>query len=110
MNAERPGIRNPKTRTLWLLIPSLLLITILIFDLLPVLRGNDEWRWPLRGPEPPARLLLSIITLGLYVCLGERWLRGFEREMISRRYERWFLLFVTLAAPLLLRPAGPASH
>lgn len=72
-----------------------------VFDWLPVLRGNDEWRWPLRGPESPARLLLPIAALGLYVFLGARWLRGFEREMISRRYERWFLWFVTLAAPLL---------
>ena len=101
MDADRSGIQNPKSRILWLLIPSLLLIAALIFDVLPVLRGNDEWRWPLRGPESPERLLLPIIVLGLYVFLSTRWLRGFDREWISRRYERWFLVFVTLAAPLL---------
>ena len=101
MNADRDRTQNPKSRTLWLLVPSLLLLAVLIFDLLPVLRGNDEWRWPLRGPESPERLFLPIIALGLYVFLGARWLRGFDREVISRRYERWFLLFVTLAAPLL---------
>ncbi len=101
MNADQSRTQNPKSRILWLLVPSLLLIAALVFDLLPVLRGNDEWRWPLRGPESPARLLVPIVTLGLYVFLGARWLRGFDREVISRRYERWFLLFVTLAAPLL---------
>ncbi len=101
MNIDRSEVRNPISRTLWLLIPSLLLLAVLIFDLLPVLRGNDEWRWPLRGPESLARLLLPIITLGLYVLLGARWLRGFDREAVSRRYERWFLSFVTLATPLL---------
>lgn len=101
MNADHSGIQNLKSRILWLLIPSLLLIAVLLFDLLPVLRGNDEWRWPLRGPESPARLLVPIIALGIYVMLSVLWLRGFEREVVSRRYERWFLLFVTLAAPLL---------
>src|SRR5512139_858621 len=101
MNADHSGIRNPKSRDLWLLIPALLLIAVLMLDLLPVLRGNDEWRWPLRGPESPARLLIPIIALSLYVFLGARWLSGFERGVISRRYERWFLLFVILAAPLL---------
>ncbi len=101
MNTHRPKIQNPKSRILWLLVPSLLLLAVLLFDLVPLLRGNDEWRWPLRGTESPARLLLPLLALGLYVLLGARWLRGFDREAVSRRYERWFLVFVTLAAPLL---------
>jgi hypothetical protein len=101
MNAERSGRQHPKSRILWLLIPALLLLAVLLFDLLPVLRGNDEWRWPLREPQTAARLLLPIITLSLYVILSARWLRGFDREAVSRRYERWFLFFVTLTAPLL---------
>ncbi len=101
MNSDQSKIQNSKSKILWLLIPSLLLIAILAFDLLPILRGNDEWRWPLRGLESPARLIVPIVTLGLYVFLCALWLKNFERGETSRRYERWFLLFVTLAAPLL---------
>ena len=101
MNTDQSEIQNPKSKILWLGIPSLVLIAVLAFDLLPVLRGNDEWRWPLRGLESPARLLVPIVTLGLYVLLCALWLKNFERGATSRRYERWFLLFVTLAAPLL---------
>jgi hypothetical protein len=101
MNADRSEIKNRKSAILWLIMPSLLLIIALGFDLLPILRGNDEWRWPLRGLESPARLLVPIVTLGLYVFLCALWLKRFERGETSHRYERWFLLFVTLAAPLL---------
>lgn len=100
MNADRSKIRSPKSKILWLVVPSLLLIAVLAFDLLPVLRGNDEWRWPLRMLESPARLLVPIVTLGLYVFLCAQWLKNFERGETSRRYERWFLLCITLAAPL----------
>ena len=106
MNADQSEIKNQKSAILWLVIPSLLLIIALGFDLLPILRGNDEWRWPLRGLESPARLLVPIVTLGLYVFLCALWLRHFERGATSRRHERWFLLFVTLAAPLLQLVTG----
>jgi hypothetical protein len=101
MNADQSKIKNQKSAILWLVVPSLLLIAVLAFDLLPVLRGNDEWRWPLRGLESPTRLLVPIVTLGLYVFLCVQWLKHFERGETSRRRERWFLLFITLAAPLL---------
>jgi len=101
MNADRSKIQNPKSKILWLLIPSLLLIVVLLFDLLPVLRGNDEWRWPLRVLESPARLLIPIVALSFYVFLCALWLKNFERGEASRRHERWFLVFVTLAAPLI---------
>jgi hypothetical protein len=101
MNTDPAKIQNPKSKTLWLVVPSVRLIIALLFDLLPILRGNDEWRWPLRSYEATARLLIPIVVLGLYVLLGAYWLKGFEREAIARRYERWFLLFVTIAAPVL---------
>lgn len=101
MNADQSKIQNPKSRILWLIVPSLLLIVALAFDLLPILRGNDEWRWPLRPIEAGARLLVPIAILGLYVLLSTRWLQGFEHESVSRRYERWFLLFVIVAVPVL---------
>jgi hypothetical protein len=101
MNADQSEIRNQKSALLWLIIPSVLLIAPLAFDLLPILRGNDEWRWPLRGLESPARLLVPIVTLGLYVFLCALWLKRFERGEPSRRREGGFLLFVIIAAPLL---------
>jgi hypothetical protein len=100
MNVDQSEIKSQKSAILWLVIPSVLLIIALGFDLLPVLRGNDEWRWPLRPIEATARLLVPIVTLGLYVFLCALWLRRFERGA-SRRHKRWFLLSVTLAAPLL---------
>jgi hypothetical protein len=101
MNTDQSEIRNQKSTFLWLAIPALLLIAVLAFDVVPLLRGNDEWRWPLRPIELTARVLVSIVTLGLYVLLSARWLQGFEREVVSRRYERWFLVFVILAAPII---------
>jgi hypothetical protein len=91
----------PVSAILWLLIPSLLLIAVLVLDLLPMLRGNDEWRWPLRAIEFTARVFIPVATLGLYVVLSARWLKGFERESVSRRCERWFVLFVITAAPII---------
>ena len=101
MNADHPTNRRQKSATLWLLIPSLVLIAVLLFDLLPVLRGNAEWRWPLRALEPSARILIPIVILSLYVLASIRWLKGFEREAITPRFERLCLLFITLAAPLI---------
>jgi hypothetical protein len=101
MNTDQSAIRNQRSAIGWLVIPALLLSAIVLFDLLPVLRGNDEWRWPLRSIEVTARLLIPLVTLGLYVLFSAFWLQGFARESVSRRYERWFLLFVILAAPIV---------
>jgi len=100
MNTDQSKLSSQKSALLWLIIPSLVLIAALAFDLLPVLRGNDEWRWPLRSIEATARLLVPIVTLGLYVLLGALWLRGYARESVSRRYERCTLLFIIVAAPI----------
>lgn len=100
MNTDQSKVQNLKPKILWLLIPSLVLIAVLAFDLLPVLRGNDEWRWPLRPIEVTGRVLIPIITLGLYVFLAARWLKRFAGE-ISRRSERWFVLYVVLAPPII---------
>ena len=86
---------------LWLAIPSLLVIAALWFDGLPWLRGNDEWRWPLRTTITPDRLVVAIGALALYVLIAAGWLRRFDRPTASRRNERLFLLFLTLAAPLI---------
>ena len=100
MNMDQSRIHNPKSKILWLVIPSLVLLVVLAFDLLPLLRGNDEWLWPLRPFETTLRFLIPIVTLGLYVVFAARWLKCFEKD-VSRRVERWFLLYVILAAPLI---------
>jgi len=99
MNTDQSKIQ--KSKILWLIIPALLLIAVLTLDLLPMLRGNDEWRWPLRPIELTARLLIPIATLSLYVFLSAWWLKHFARGETSRRQERWFLLFITLAVPVI---------
>ena len=86
---------------LWLVIPALLISAAVWFDWLPWLRGNSEWQWPLRSIDATARWLIPIVTLGLYVLIGTRWLRGFERDAVPRHYARWFLIFITFAAPII---------
>ncbi|MFN8598614.1 MAG: hypothetical protein U0559_20815, partial [Anaerolineae bacterium] len=98
------SIRHQKSdlkNTVWLVVPSLLITAALWFDWLPWLRGNAEWQWPLRSIDVTARVLIPIVTLGLYVLIGARWLHGFERDALPRRYTRWFLIFVTLATPII---------
>ena len=100
MNADQSETGNQKSALRWLVLPSLLLIAVLALDRLPLLRGNDEWRWPLRQIELTVRLLIPIIFLSFYVLAAVFWLKQFERG-VSRRTERWFLLFVIVAAPVL---------
>ena len=97
-------IRNQKSTiktSLWLAIPSLLICAALWFDWLPWLRGNSEWQWPLRSDVDLARLSVPLITLLIYVVSGARWLRVFDRAEVPRTIERVFLLFLTLAAPVI---------
>lgn len=93
-------------RFLWLLIvPSLLFVILIWFDVFPWLRGPTEWRWNLRLPDQPAvYVLLPIAGLVLYVCVCVRWLSTFEAAPTRSRWRstEWrLLLFLTLAAPLI---------
>ncbi len=103
-------MRDPSTRLragplAWLLtIPTLLFVVAIWLDLTPWLRGPDEWRWPLRLLELPAgRIVLPVLFLGLYVGLCHRWLRAFDKltHPAPVSMERGFLIFLTLAAPLI---------
>jgi hypothetical protein len=97
-------IRNPQSsirNLLWLAIPSLLLIAALWFDWLPFLRGNAEWQWPLRATLDLTRVGVPLIALACYVALAAGGLRVLDRAGAARKNERLFLLFLTLAAPLL---------
>jgi hypothetical protein len=94
---QRSAIHN----LLWLAIPSLLVIAALWFDWLPWLRGNVEWQWPLRTPVDLTRAIVPLIALAGYVALAAWWLRAFDRATVSRKKERIFRLFLTVAAPLI---------
>lgn len=94
---QRSEIRN----LLWLVIPTLLFILALWLDLFPFLRGPEEWRWPLRPIEAPLCVIVPFITLTLYTVVCARWLRIFDQDRPSHKSEYGFLLFITLAAPLI---------
>jgi hypothetical protein len=100
MNTDHPTSRSQKSAIFWLIIPALLLIAVLAFDLVPDLRGNDEWRWPLRSIELTVRFLIPIVTLSLYVFLSAWWLQRFQRA-VTRRSEVTLVLFVIVAAPII---------
>jgi hypothetical protein len=101
MSTNQSKIKNPKPIIYGLFVFSLVFMVALLFDLIPLLRGNDEWRWPLRSLAVTARLLIPMGTLGLYVLLSAWWLRRLEREPVTRRAERWLIFFVIVAAPLV---------
>lgn len=88
-------IQNPKSKILWLVIPALIFVIAAWFDLSPYLRGPDEWRWTLRSIQSPERLLVPIAVLGLYVLISASWL---NRSAFSAKK---FLIFVTIAAPII---------
>ena len=94
-------------RGLWLLILIPLLFVVAIwFDLIPLLRGPDEWRWTLRLLQVPLiRVSIPVIVLAVYALLCARWLTAFNRTgqstRPSLRTERGFLIFLTFAAPLI---------
>ena len=84
-------------REWWLLIPTLLFVLAVGLDLTPLLRGPDEWRWTLRPYELSTRWLVPVLALALYTLVCARWLSSFKPSAGERR----FLLFLTLAAPLI---------
>ncbi|HEY4720226.1 MAG TPA: hypothetical protein VII92_00150, partial [Anaerolineae bacterium] len=81
---------------MWLVVPTLLFVITVWFDLTPWLRGPDEWRWTLRPITSPERMIIPLIVLALYVIVCVRWL-GRSQKIPSTR----FLIFVTLAAPII---------
>ncbi|HET7090057.1 MAG TPA: hypothetical protein VFL17_15580, partial [Anaerolineae bacterium] len=93
----------PDRRLLVLIaVATLSIAAAMWLDLTPLLRGPDEWRWPLRVAQPGGRLVLPIVLLGVYVLACNRWLsRWDEAQQPRRSVERSFLAFLTLAAPLI---------
>jgi len=73
-------------------------------DAIPLLRGPDEWRWALHVLTLPVwRMLLPLVFLALYALAAARWIVSFpiDATQPKRRVERSFLIFLTIAAPLI---------
>lgn len=91
---------------LWpLVIGGTLLFVLFVWtDAIPLLRGPEEWRWTLRTlTQPVWRLLLPLAILALYAIVAARWIVTFPIDSTrpTRRAERGFLIFLTVAAPLI---------
>ncbi|HZY41216.1 MAG TPA: hypothetical protein VFF59_04360, partial [Anaerolineae bacterium] len=84
----------------------LLFVLAIWFDLSPLLRGPDEWRWNLRQAQVPAwQIVIPLAALAIYVLLCVKWLTLFTAKESAMRPAKWaergFLVFLTLAAPLI---------
>lgn len=96
-----------RTRSiLWpLMIGAVLLFVVgVCIDAIPLLRGPAEWRWGLHVLTRPGwRLLLPLIFLGLYALAAARWITAFpiDSAQPAKRIERSFLIFLTVAAPVI---------
>ena len=90
---------------LWLLgILAVLFVVAIWLDLTPLLRGPEEWRWNLRQISQPIwRILIPVLFLALYVGLCVRWIAAFgvSQQPPSSKSERAFLIFLTIATPLI---------
>src|SRR5512142_547704 len=89
----------------WLLVLLAVLFVVAVWlDLTPLLRGPEEWRWNLRPLSLPlGRILIPAIFLCLYVRLCARWITLFasREQSLQPRAEYLFLIFLTLAAPII---------
>ena len=94
------------SRWLWLLLIGLTVLFVVGVwtDAVPSLRGPAEWRWTLHLLTLPVwRILLPLVLLALYALSAARWLVSFpiDDARPARRVERRFLIFLTIAAPLI---------
>src|SRR5512136_1244515 len=83
---------------------TLLFILFVWTDAIPLVRGPEEWRWTLRTlTQPVWRLLLPPAILALYALVAARWIATFPIDSTrpTRRAKWGFLLFLTVAAPLI---------
>ncbi len=97
-------IRNQKSEIknrLWLIVPTLLFVIVLWLDVFPFLRGPGEWQWPLRSIEAPQRIIVPLIALVLYTLICARGLPVFDQDHPSRTIGYRFLVFLTIAVPLI---------
>ena len=54
---------------------GLLFVAAIWFDLSPLLRGPDEWRWNLRQAQVPDwQIVIPLAALAIYVLLCVKWL------------------------------------
>jgi hypothetical protein len=96
----------PRRSLLWLPIigVTVMFVAGVWTDAIPLLRGPDEWRWSLHILTLPVwRILLPLLFLALYALVAAHWIVFFPIDTTrpSRRVERSFLVFLTIAAPLI---------
>ncbi len=95
--------RLPARRLVVAVIPAVtgLLLLAIVLDVLPALRGPEEWRWVYAVPAEPARLLLAGLTLTLYVLLVSVWIARDSRRGFSAT-RRWpYLVAIAVAVPAI---------
>ena len=83
---------------------TLLLVVGVWTDVVPALRGPDEWRWTLRILMLPVwRFLVPLVSLALYAVVAACWIAAFPIDSArpAVRVEWSFLIFLTIAAPLI---------
>lgn len=95
-----------KRRIFWLLVfgSTALFVVGVWTDAIPLLRGPEEWRWSLHVLTLPIwRILLPLVFLLLYALAAASWIMHFPADGMhaSRRVERSFLIFLTIAAPAI---------
>jgi Dolichyl-phosphate-mannose-protein mannosyltransferase len=105
MTTDKSTIRNPRSKILWLVIPTLIFIAAIWLDLTPYLRGPDEWpaewRWSLRPIEISARTFVPLLALAVYVIICVAWLSKLRDESHTYRSPRLLLGFLTVATPAI---------
>jgi hypothetical protein len=83
---------------------TLLFVVGVWTDIVPLLRGPDEWRWTLRTlTQPLWRFGVPLVSLALYAVIASRFIVAFPIDSArpALRVERSFLIFLTTAAPLI---------
>src|SRR5512136_799461 len=89
----------------WLIISAITLayVVALIVDISPLVRGPEEWRWPL-WPTPHWDRVWPLAVILIVVALLVRWIDRRAQRAQREPARHWIALGVTLlivAAPLV---------
>jgi hypothetical protein len=80
---------------------SLLFLYAIAANVHPALRGPDDWRWTYAIPSQPARYIIGVAVIMVYVAIVWGWgWRLFGREPL-RRELMGYLLFCALSIPII---------
>ncbi len=89
-------------RRVWLITAAVVAVysLVLVFDLTPLVRGPEEWRWA-RWPTGRWEFVWPVIVALSAVALGVWWI---DRRAVAGRARRWIavgLMGLIIAAPLV---------